>query len=97
MAVKYGVDVPALFDTIGLGGVVNNWAGESGASTWVLAFTLNKVHAASRSNPPRWGSIRFRLAPRTYDAPPCALSTCGESDEIKTNTHPKNVTALFAE
>ena len=24
-----------------------------------------------------------------------ALSTCGEPDEIKKNTHPKNITALF--
>ena len=23
---------------------------------------------------PQWGSIRFRLAPRTYDAPPCGPS-----------------------
>ena len=29
-----------------------------------------KVRALSRSIPPPWGSIRFRLAPRTYDAPP---------------------------
>ena len=43
----------------------------------------------SRSIPPRWGSIRFRLAPRTYDAPPMwALSTCGEPNEInQENTH----------
>ena len=26
-----------------------------------------------------------------------ALSTCGEPDEIKKNTHPKNITALFRE
>ena len=25
-----------------------------------------------------------------------ALSTCGEPDEIKKNTHPKNITALLA-
>jgi len=26
-----------------------------------------------------------------------ALGTCGGSDEIKNNTHPKNITALFRE
>ena len=29
-----------------------------------------KVHAVSRPTPPRWRSIRFRLALRTYNAPP---------------------------
>ena len=33
-----------------------------------------QVRVASRSIPPRWGSIRFRLAPRTYNAPPCGPS-----------------------
>ena len=38
----------------------------------------NCVRVVGRSVSPRWGSIRFRLAPRTYDAPPMwALSTCG--------------------
>ena len=27
--------------------------------------------------------------------PTRALSTCGEPDDIKKNTHPKNITALF--
>ena len=48
---------------------------------------------------PHGGSIRFRLAPRTYNAPPCGPSrrTCGASprDVIKKNTHPQNITALF--
>ena len=32
--------------------------------------TSPSVRLASRSISPPWGSIRFRLAPRTYDAPP---------------------------
>ena len=32
--------------------------------------TLRKVSLVSRSIPPRWGSVRFRLALRTYDATP---------------------------
>ena len=32
--------------------------------------TTSKVHVVSRSIPPLWGSIRFRLALHTYDAPP---------------------------
>ena len=131
------------------------------------------VRVVSRSIPPPWRSIRFRLAPRTYDAPPwgcivrvvsqtksrkkyppekwyCSFAcrnmlprfcvgraggvqqlvhagrgtrlepfnftpmavnsissgsphvrpmgrTCGEPDEIKKNTHPKNITTLFRE
>ena len=34
-------------------------------------FGIIGVRAASRSISNRWGSIRFRLAPRTYDAPSC--------------------------
>ena len=52
--------------------------------------------APSRSISPPWRSIRFRLAPRAYDAPPWGR-TCGEPDEIKTNTPPGNITALFRE
>ena len=39
----------------------------------------DEVRVVSRSIPPPWGSIRFRLAPRTYDAPPwgCMHRTCG--------------------
>ena len=58
------------------------------------------VRIVRRSIPPQWGSIRFRLAPRTYDARPMwALSTRGARppNDIKKNTHPKIVTgtALF--
>ena len=46
------------------------------------------VHLKSRSIPPPWGSIRFRLAPRTYDAPPCgcivAVASQAKSREIPT-------------
>ena len=45
---------------------------------------------------PRWGSIRFRLAPRTYDAPPCGPSVrvvrLTKSRKIPTR---KIFTALF--
>ena len=67
-----------------------------------------KYSVASRSMPPPWGSIRFRPAPRTYDAPPCGLSVRVVSQtkprKIPTRkmlplfvatTHPKNTTALF--
>ena len=77
------------------------------------------VRAPSRSISPRWRSIRFRLACRTYDAPPCGVRvvtlmavnsissgpphirpmgvhrTRGEPGEIKKNTQPKYITALF--
>ena len=57
-----------------------------------------RVRVPSRPMSPPWRSIRFRLALRTYDAPPMwALSTCGEPDEIKKNTHPKKIPALFRE
>ena len=130
-----------------------------------------RVRPASPPMSPQWGPVRSRLAPRTYDAPPCGPSvrvvsptnprkiptqkhyrpfpcagaswmgacsswtsctrswtawrtrrepfnftpmgvnpissgsphvrpmrrTCGEPDEIKKNTHPKNFTALFRE
>ena len=35
-----------------------------------MGMRPSKVRVARRSIPPRWGSIRFGLAPRTYDAPP---------------------------
>ena len=35
------------------------------------------VRVVGGSIPPRWESIRFRLAPRTYDAPPTMGCACG--------------------
>ena len=35
---------------------------------------FKQVRVATRSITPRWRSIRFRLALRTYDAPPCGPS-----------------------
>ena len=46
-----------------------------------------------RSTPPRRGSIRFRLALRTY-APWGVHRTCGQPNEIKKNTHRKNALPL---
>ena len=54
-----------------------------------------RVRVVSRSIPPPWRSIRFRLAPRTRVRPMGVHRTCGEPDEIKKNTHPKNITALL--
>ena len=69
-------------------------AGTSGHSWDYMHYFLNashhadKVRLVSRSIPPRWGSIRFRLALRT-------CSPCGPSVRVasltksKKNTHPK--------
>ena len=51
------------------------------------------VRVASRSIPPRWGSIQFRLAPRTHVRPTGVHRTCGEPDETKKTTHPVNITS----
>ena len=58
-----------------------------------LNTTIPPVRVPSRSISPPWGSIRFRLEPCTYNAPPM-VRTCGEPDEIKKNTHPTYTTAL---
>ena len=56
----------------------------------------NKVRVPSRSIPPPWGSIRFRLAPRTY-------APCGPSVRVVSQTKSrkiptrKTITALFCE
>ena len=52
------------------------------------------VHAMSRSIPPPWGSIRFRLALRTYA--PWGVRVVSQTKSLK-NTHPENITALFRE
>ena len=46
------------------------------------------VRAASRSIPPPWWSIRFRLAPRTYDAPPwgCIVRVVSQTKSRKIPT-----------
>ena len=41
-----------------------------------------EVRAASRSTAPQWGLIRFRLAPRTYDAPTCGPSVRAVPDRL---------------
>ena len=55
----------------------------------------NVLHVPSRSTPPQRESIRFRLALRTYDAPPWhgvgVHRTRGEPNEIKKNPHPENI------
>ena len=38
---------------------------------------LEKVRVVRRSISPRWGSIQFRLALRTYDAPPLGVRVVG--------------------
>ena len=55
-----------------------------------------EVRVTSRSITPPWRSIRVRLALRTYDAPPWGVRV-DEPYEVKTNTHPKNITALSRE
>ena len=58
------------------------------------------VRVASRPISPPWGPIRFRSAPRTYDAPPCgppARVVPDRPTKSRKNTHPKSTTALFRE
>ena len=54
------------------------------------------VRAASRSIPPQMGanSISFG-SPHVRCTPMGRTDTCGDPNEIKKNTHPKNITALF--
>ena len=60
---------------------------------FLVMSSLTEVRAPSRSMPPRWRSIRFRLALRTYAPRGCMDRTCGEPGEIKKSTHPKCITA----
>ena len=52
------------------------------------------VPIASRSMPPSW-RVNSISSGSPHVRPMWAPSTCGEPDEIKKNTHPKNITALF--
>ena len=62
-------------------------------------FTSKKesgdVRVASRSISPPWGSIRFRLAPRTYAPWGCIVRVVGQTKSRKSSTHPEYITALF--
>ena len=65
-----------------------------------VATGLQAVRAQSRSIPPPWRSIRFRPAPRAYDAPPwgCIVRVVSRTKSRKCFTHhPKKITALFRE
>ena len=52
------------------------------------------VRLTSRSISPPWGSIRFRLAPRTYDAPPWGVRVVSQTKSRKIPT--RNILPLFS-
>ena len=56
---------------------------------------VTTVRVPSRSIPPPWGSIRFRLAPRTYDAPPCGPSVRVASLTKSRKIPTRNVLPVF--
>ena len=83
-----------------------NTPGASKCECTIKASTLNAdgrtceapfdtVRVASRSIPPPWGSIRFRLAPRTYDAPPCGPSVRVVSLTKSRKIPTRNILPLF--
>jgi hypothetical protein len=57
-------------------------------------YIFGGVHVAGRSIPPRWGSNRFRLAPRTC-APVPSGRPCRWADKIKKNARLKDAAALL--
>ena len=86
--VKIKVGVEADYEVAWTFNVLAETNGGNANATVVVGAHLDSVpegpgindngtpRAVSRSNPPRWGSIRFRLAPRTYA--PCGVHrTCG--------------------
>ena len=48
--------------------------------------TTSQVRVPSRSIPPRWRSIQFRLAARTYDASPWGVRVVGQTKSRKAPT-----------
>ena len=55
--------------------------------------SVHKVRVVSRLVSPKWGPVRFRLAPRTYDAPPWGVRVVNPTKSR--NIHPKNIPAPF--
>ena len=53
-----------------------------------------RIRVARRSIPPPWGSIRLRLAPRTYDAPPWGVRVVSQTKSRKMPT--RNILPLFS-
>ena len=72
---------------------VTEWMDQEQITTLPRKPVEGQVRVASRSISPPWGSIRFRLAPRTYDAPPWGVRVVSQTKSRKIPT--RKILPLF--